>query len=120
MNAQTAKITPGVWVAQKDPNAISRDDWCIGVEGAPIDYVATCSERDAHLIAEAGTVANETGLTPQQLADQRAELLEALRQIVTRYVELVNSGDCGSWNPEKELEVVDARAAIARATGEQP
>lgn len=110
MNAQTAKITPGVWVAQKDPNAISRDDWCIGVEGAPIDYVATCSERDAHLIAEAGTVANETGLTPQQLADQRAELLGLLQELIN--IEGPQPGTA-EWADK-------VRSAIIRATGELP
>lgn len=43
-------------------------------------------------------------------------LLEALRRMLGRYVELVNCGDCGSWNPETEAEVIAARAAIARAT----
>ena len=33
----------------------------------------------ARRIAEAGTVATETGLTPRQLADQRAELLAAAK-----------------------------------------
>jgi hypothetical protein len=37
----------------------------------------------------------------------------ALAQLLTRYTELVNSGDCGNWNPETELEVRDARAALA-------
>ena len=36
--------------------------------------------RHAFVIAEAGTVLHETGLTPRQLADQRAALLEALRK----------------------------------------
>jgi len=45
--------TPGYWVAQRDPDAIGKSDWCIGVDGAPIDYVAVCSERDARLIAAA-------------------------------------------------------------------
>lgn len=35
--------------------------------------------ENARLIAEAGTVLHETGLTPRQLAEQRAALLEALR-----------------------------------------
>lgn len=117
MNAQTAKITPGVWVAQKDPNAISRDDWCIGVEGAPIDYVATCSERDAHLIAEAGTVANETGLTPSQLADQRAELLAVCQQIFKVAKNVESDGDMD----DDARPVYEALCtAIQRATGEQP
>ena len=35
-------------------------------------------EANSELIAEAGTVTNETGYTPRQLAEQKAELLEEL------------------------------------------
>lgn len=44
------------------------------------------------------------------------EMLEALRGLLNHYVQLVNCGDCGYWNPEVEDEVVAARAAIVRAT----
>ncbi len=37
------------------------------------------NSANADLIAEAGTVLHETGLTPRQLAEQRAALLAALR-----------------------------------------
>ena len=37
------------------------------------------AEDNARLIAEAGTVANETGFTPRQLADQKADLLKACK-----------------------------------------
>lgn len=55
------------WVYIHHPRVIDRE-W----------YWPTPEEklRSAELIIEAGTVANETGLTPRQLADQRAELLE--------------------------------------------
>ena len=46
------------------------------------------------------------------------EMLEALEGITARYVDLAGSGDCGFWNPEEELQVIQARAAIARAKGE--
>ena len=39
---------------------------------------------NAELIAEAGTVANETGYTPRQLADQNKILLKALDYIARR------------------------------------
>lgn len=42
------------------------------------------------------------------------ELAEALREMTWRYIELVASGDCGSWNPEKEEPVKVARALLAR------
>lgn len=37
------------------------------------------THHNAELIAEAGTVANEIGFSPRQLADQKSELLEALK-----------------------------------------
>lgn len=45
--------TPGPWIARKDPNAISPDDWCVGTSDQHIDKVAVCSECDARLIAAA-------------------------------------------------------------------
>jgi hypothetical protein len=46
------------------------------------------------------------------------EILNALVSLVNRHVRLVSSGDCGSWDVEKEYEIIEARAAIAKATGE--
>jgi hypothetical protein len=44
---------------------------------------------------------------------------EALTDLLNHYVALVNSGDAGSWDPEKEPVVIKARAAIAKAQGGQ-
>jgi len=44
-------------------------------------------------------------------ADRRA-LRRALADLVDRYVTLVDSGDCGHWNPEDEPVVKAARAAL--------
>lgn len=46
-------------------------------------YLGENDEANAALIAEAGTVANETGLTPRQLAERVVELEGLLRRIVT-------------------------------------
>jgi hypothetical protein len=85
-----SKHTPGPWEAQRDPNAIMADDWCIGAQGQ-IDMVAVCSERDASLIAAA------------------PELLEALQEMVA-LVEMAVPFD----GPQQRK----ARAAIAKATGD--
>lgn len=65
-------------------------------------------KANARLIAEAGTVLHETGLTPRQLAEQRAELLEALCDCR----EALRRNGC-----MQELKIVDT--AIARATGSE-
>ena len=46
------------------------------------------------------------------------ELFEALNLMLGRYTELINCGDCGSWDPEKEDEVIAGRVAIAKALGQ--
>jgi hypothetical protein len=65
------------------------------------------AEANANLIAEAFTVAHETGLTPRQLAEQRAELLTACKS-----AEEWLSG----W-ASAEPFLTTIRAAIAKATG---
>ena len=73
---------------------------------------------DALLIAEAGTVANETGLTPRQLADQNKELLAALApfaEIQTGFAEYLSQDF-----ERAKIKVADvqfARAVIAKCTG---
>ena len=67
------------------------------------------AEANAALIAEAGTVANETGLTPRQLANQRAELLAAIQALLA--VGKTYQDEAG------QKAVAQARAAIAKCTG---
>lgn len=43
------------------------------------------AEANAKLIAEAGTVVNETGKMPRQLADENKELLEALTELLKNF-----------------------------------
>lgn len=45
-------------------------------------------------------------------------LREAAEALLNRYVELVNSGDCGFWDPEKEEEVKSLRAALVERKAE--
>lgn len=56
---------------------------------------------DAHLIAAA------------------PDLYAALNAFVEEYVAMINSGDCGNWNPEEGEMVIAARAALSRARGEK-
>jgi len=44
-----------------------------------------------------------------------AQLRQALTELVERYTELINSGDCGFWDPEKEHQVKAAREALRNA-----
>lgn len=84
------------------------------------EYDRDVTVANARLIAEAGTVATETGLTPRQLAEQRAELLEALQAMVDHAgeEEEIGGGLVGVSSPtdaSKEA-YTKARAAIRNAT----
>lgn len=72
-------ITKGEWKVYPPRKAngggafsISTKEWNI----ATIWAVDEETEANAQLIAEAGTVANETGLSPRELLEQRNELLK--------------------------------------------
>ena len=38
-------------------------------------------------------------------------LVEALERFTDKYVSMVESGDCGNWDPEKEPEIIAVRMA---------
>lgn len=57
-------------------------------------------------------------------ASNRQELMifdleQALKGLLEEYVQLVNCGDCGSWDPEKVATVRVARAVLARRVEER-
>ena len=111
------KRTSGPFVVRKDHNYPF--DWEIvkPVENSDVPwYVATLhghpddgdAECNARFVAEAFNVADETGLTPRQLADQRDALLAALESVMDRLVD----------RHENDEAAIQARAAIAKARGE--
>ena len=54
----------------------------------------------------------------EQLRREKHELVDALKVMTNRYVELVESGDAGNWDPELETEVQQAREAIKNHSDE--
>ena len=79
--------TPGPWAVDEDGTvhtlaAMSGDIVCNSPGEMGFEYSARFWPENARLIAEAGTVLHETGLTPRQLADQRTALLEAAKLII--------------------------------------
>lgn len=71
-------------------------------------------DNNAALIAEAGTVAHETGKTPRQLAEENRELLESLREIATLLRQLP---DFERGNSKVHCCAQAAMTAIAKAEG---
>lgn len=78
---------------------------------------------NAALVADALNVKHETGLTPRQLAEQRAELLEALQLLIPHAEHAESCGDSDAYNNAVvptcgcglDSTVELARAAIAKA-----
>lgn len=46
------------------------------------------------------------------MVDDETPLRSALQGLLDRYLTMVNSGDCGNWEPEDEAEVIAARKAL--------
>lgn len=100
--------TAGPWATYfVSGHAIQRCDRATGHVVRDVAYCDT-PERASEL-TEAFTVAHETGLTPHQLAEQRAELLTLLK----RYRNEVPLGN----QPHMIAHVVDALLAKATAGG---
>lgn len=128
-------ITPGEWVVRKkNPTMVAAAEFLSGDEsslsiGSAANYpnsglFPNINEAiaNAKLFAEAGTVANETGLTPRQLAEQRAELLIALKGYMGA-VDTMNAAMKDGVNVHGAISALIgceemAHQAIANATGE--
>lgn len=81
----------------KQPNALRLADLLDKIPSyghTPTDTAAAAELRRQHALLE--------------------EMAGALQQITLRYVGLVDSGDAGNWDPETEVQVIDARAVLAK------
>ena len=45
------------------------------------------------------------------------ELVEALEALLKNHEGLVNSGDCGKWSVDSEVEVMNAKVLLAKVKG---
>jgi hypothetical protein len=84
---------------------------------APMDSDATVICPDGRRFMVGDTIYHPENRANARLIAAAPDLLDALRALLSRYVGLVNCGDCGNWNPEMEPEVQTARAAISKAEG---
>lgn len=62
-------------------------------------------------LRQLGRVADDNALAAAAALDACER---ALCDLLERYTGLVNCGDCGNWDPEKENEVISARAALVK------
>ena len=83
-----AKPTAGPWIVKAPGSVIGHQGKCVVTNDDHFDWVATVQvsnvpewEANANLIAEAGTVYHETGLTPRELVERYNEAISALKGI---------------------------------------
>lgn len=89
--SEAIKPTRGPWFTdESQPGDLYR--YVMHGDGDSFGYVCRIStngnanpESDARLIAEAGTVRHETGLSPRQLVGRVKELEEALREYMSAF-----------------------------------
>lgn len=97
--------------------AVSFPDWhrAIEVYAHSADGSMSIGEANAELVADAFNTREETGLTPRQLAEQRAALLEACKSL---YDELLRDHYGEGYEPDADEPMGVAREAIALAQGD--
>jgi hypothetical protein len=103
--------TPGPWDIKR---AKFTNDVAILIRGTK-DIIAECYEDIRHH----NELAKDEALANAFLIAAAPDLLEASEKFLEGYVRMVNSGDCGNWNPEEEDVVIAMRAAINKARGEK-
>lgn len=80
------------------------------------DWIPTNESEHASAM---GPMCDSAAAEIERNRESIAELVGAVNVMLERYTELVNCGDCGNWNPETEVQVIQCRAAIAKHTGEK-
>lgn len=118
------KVTAGPWFVDLDEDGAAWF-WRRGEMGERVllldgrtrrdrtpSWVHCDNPADARLIAEAGTVYHETGLTPRQLAEQRGELVAALEGCLAQ---CVDRHDAEGSTQAQFMQIELARTALSRA-----
>ena len=127
--SEAIKPTPGVWNWDSDPikgDPLGRVRYRVVTIGKTITqcYYSSSDEHakdDTRLIAEAGTVFHETGLTPRQLVERVKELGEALRVLVAAEDRIDNLPVCPNTYTQESVKfqlhdaMTAARAALSKA-----
>ena len=126
------EITKGEWEAKYREGA----GWEVYLNGNPGRMIASMAwyqiptsemnedveEANAKLIAEAGTVYNETGYSPRELADRNVELLEAstlLYNLLRKIATVIPKTDFDVIRPDWNRAMNSHENAIQKSTKQQ-
>ena len=112
-----SKITPGPWKAV--PWHIMEGNPAVQAPDGYLICETSCND-DAELIAEAGTVAHETKLSPRELAEQREELLAALIDLDEAYCDALMPVDLTKEKRDKGRKALIATRAIIAKCRRKP
>lgn len=106
----SAGHTPGPWaVCVTPPNP----QWYAGLT------IGATDPRNPRRVCDLTPLASdEINAANGALIAAAPELLAALQGFLDMYIAAANSGDWGNWDPEEDDEVIAARAAILKATGD--
>ena len=102
-------ITKGIWTVDETQDCVRDTKGYLIADCACLYNLKSDEEEAANaiLIAEAGTVANECGVMPKELLQQRDELLEALKPFA--------NFACDDWEVHGCYNCI-AKQAIKKAT----
>ncbi len=112
-----AKFTPGPWcIGSMTVRSLASGEWPevaihVGDFANRGNVLAVVHMGgDGALSSDPGPITDNARLIAAAPA-----LYEALEKMTKRYVELVNSGDCGFWDANTDDEVIAARSALLLA-----
>lgn len=108
------KVSSSLLVCNEKARIIAN---CIAVAIPKLEIPFDEAFNNANLIAEAGTIANKTGLTPIQLLVQRDELLAACEAAQLVYNYAISSEPTGKFRNRLTKENILRMHAIAKAKG---
>jgi hypothetical protein len=130
------KPTPGPWITHREGFSTIYIQSSIG--GGWVQEIAACGptndgsaqqEANARLIAEAGTVFHNTGLSPVQLVEMVQELKAALRKYEDvredMFTFFLSNGIFNQWGKRYDCSALNnahlqASAALAKCEGVKP
>lgn len=100
----------GEWVWEEDPTSPGY----FPIKSEHGTNICMMQERNSDMGMRADPERTET-IANARLVCAAPKMLAALEGMLDMYTAMINSGDCGNWNPENDPEVIAAREAVKAA-----